>query len=100
MKHIKLIVGLAAVACLIPSYYRNRDAVDRKVVMAWNEALAYWHSESPETRRLKAALTSNPMHMGGGGKSAGELHDEVIRKSEERIDKQEAKDITGEPQKN
>ncbi len=100
MKHVKMIAGLAIVACLIPSYYRNRDAVDRKMIVAWNEVVTYWHSESPETRRLKAALTSNPMHMGSGGKSAGELHDEVIRKSEERIDKQEAKDITGDPQKN
>jgi hypothetical protein len=96
MKHGKLLAVLLIVAGSIPSYYRNRDAVDRKVAFAWGEMKAYWSSESVETRNLKKALSSNPVNMGKSGKSAGELHDEVIKKSEQRIDEREAKDVAPE----
>lgn len=100
MKHVKTLGVLLLVLVSIPFYFRNKGAVDHQMDVAWNAAKSYWSSESQETRNLKKAFSTNPVNMGKSGKSAGELRDEIIRKSEERIDAQEAKDVGPAPAKN
>lgn len=99
MKHWKLMAAVIVAVLLTPAYLRHRDAVDARALQAWNVAKGLWSTQTAANRDLGNVL-SNAGTMGAPMKSHRELHEEVVRKTEQLIDERERKDIAAPEKQN
>jgi hypothetical protein len=99
MKHGKLIAVVLVGLMLIPTYLRHRDAANNQALQVWNGVRGLWTIQTDATHDLGKSL-SNAGTMGAPMKTHRELHDEVVKKTEQIIDEREQKDIVSPHQQN